>query len=49
MLDEKGAIVAGSSSEQMTRVLKAQMDRLPFLVCGDKDELEQKGVQVVAV
>jgi len=31
------------------RVLEAQLARLPFLVFGEKEELEKKGVQVVSV
>ncbi len=47
--DEAGNFVAVPDKEQMLRVLHAQLERLPFLVFGEKEELEQKGVQVVAV
>ncbi len=49
LFDETGSLVAAPDREQMLRVLKMQMARLPFLVFGEKDELEKKGVQVVTV
>lgn len=49
LLDESGNFVAIPSKEQMLRVLEAQRARLPFLVFGEKEELEKKGLQVVAV
>jgi hypothetical protein len=47
--DESGNFIALPDKEQMLRVLRAQLERLPFLVFGEKEELEQKGVQVVSV
>ena len=49
VLDEAGDLVDVPDKEQMVRILKTQMSRLPFLVFGDKEELEKKGIQVVAV
>jgi len=49
LADEAGNLLAVPDKEQMLRVLDAQTVRLPFLVFGDKDELERRGVQVVAV
>jgi hypothetical protein len=49
LFDEVGNLVAVADKEQMLRVLNTQLARLPFLVFGDKDELEKKGVQVVTV
>jgi len=49
LFDEAGNLVAVPDRDQMLRVLNTQMVRLPFLVFGDKDELERKGVQVVTV
>lgn len=49
LANEAGELVDVPDKEQMVRVLKMQMSRLPFLVFGDKEELEKKGVQVVAV
>jgi len=49
LLDEAGHFVAVPDKEQMVRVLEAQLARLPFLVFGEKEELEKKGVQVVSV
>ena len=49
LLDEKGNLVDVPDKDQMVRVLKTQMSRLPILVFGDREELEKKGVQVVAV
>lgn len=49
LMNEAGDLVDVPDKEQMVRVLKTQMSRLPFLVFGDKEELEKKGVQVVAV
>src|SRR5437867_524027 len=47
--DETGNFIALPDKEQMLRVLSAQLERLPFLVFGEKEELEQKGIQVVAI
>jgi hypothetical protein len=49
VFDEAGNLVGASDREQMLRVLHTHLVRLPFLVFGDKEELEKKGVQVVAV
>jgi len=49
VVDESGNFIAVPDKEQMLRVLQAQLERLPFLVFGEKEELEQKGVPVVAV
>jgi hypothetical protein len=49
LFDETGNLVMVPDGDQMLRVLKMQVARLPFLVFGEKDELEKKGVQVVAV
>ncbi|MBI3950094.1 MAG: hypothetical protein HY314_06535 [Acidobacteria bacterium] len=49
LLDEAGHFVAVPDKEQMVRVLETQLTRLPFLVFGEKEELEKKGVQVVSV
>jgi hypothetical protein len=49
LLDEAGHFVAVPDKAQMVRVLEAQLARLPFLVFGEKEELEKKGVQVVSV
>jgi hypothetical protein len=49
LLDEASNFVAVPDKAQMVRVLEAQMARLPFLVFGEKEELEKKGVHVVSV
>jgi hypothetical protein len=49
LFDEAANLLAVPDKERMLRVLALQTERLPFLVFGDKDELEKKGVQVVAV
>jgi hypothetical protein len=49
LFDDAGNLVAVPDKQQMLRVLNMQAVRLPFLVFGDKDELEKKGVQVVSV
>lgn len=49
VLDEAGGFVAIPDKGEMVRVLEAQTARLPFLVFGQKDDPERKGVQVVAV
>ncbi|NCO35088.1 MAG: hypothetical protein GW893_14670 [Armatimonadetes bacterium] len=46
--DVAGNFVAVPDKEQMLRVLRAQVVRLPFLVFGEKEELERMGVHVVA-
>src|SRR5207253_5382480 len=41
LFNEAGNLVAASDRQQMLRVLTTQLVRLPFLVFGDKDELEK--------
>lgn len=48
VLDQDGNFLAVPDKEQMLRGLEAQTARLPFLVFGNKEELEKKGVKVVA-
>ena len=48
VLDEHGEFVAVPSKEQMLRVLENSLKRQPFLVYGDREELEAKGVELVA-
>lgn len=47
--DEAGNFIAIPDKEQMLRVLEAQVARLPFLVFGEKEEVERKGLEVVVV
>jgi len=49
LLDEAGNFIAVPDKEQMIRVLEAQLERLPYLVFGEKKALQRKGVQVVSV
>lgn len=49
LLDEEGNFLSIPDRDVMLRILNAQLDRLPFLVYGNREELESKGVQVVAV
>jgi hypothetical protein len=49
LFDEAANLIAAPDKEQMLRVLNTQTARLPFLVFGDKEELEKKGVHVVNV
>lgn len=49
LLDKKGNFLAVPDRQQMLRVLEAQVSRLPFLVFGEKEELERKGFEVVEV
>ena len=49
VLDEDGEFVSVPSKEQMLRVLENAMKREPFLVYGDREELEAKGIELVTV
>jgi hypothetical protein len=49
VLDENGEFLSLPTEEQMLRVLQSQMKRLPFLVYGEKAELEAKGLELVTV
>jgi hypothetical protein len=49
LLDEDANIIAIPSKEPMLRVLEAQVERLPYLVYGDREELERHGAHVVSL
>ena len=49
LLDKEGNFLAVPNKDHLVRVLEMQLARLPFLVFGDKEDLEKKGIHVVAV
>jgi hypothetical protein len=49
LLDERGDSISVPDPAGMIRVLNGQLERLPYLVYGDRSELERKGVEVVSV
>lgn len=48
-LDEHFEIVQAPSKNEFTRVVEAQLKRLPSVVYADEAELEAKGFEVVKI
>ena len=48
-LNQDLEIICAPSKEELTRVVEAQLERIPYLVYADKEELETKGFKPITL
>lgn len=48
-LDKEGNFIQIPTKEEMERIVEHEIEKVPFLFYGGKDDLKQKGIEVVSI